>query len=78
VTIAVLRRFVPLPALAPYLPLFGGLIEVGCLWLFWDGILEARRVGRTLSREPLLFLGMTLAVLPPAFELVLWLRSWTP
>ncbi len=77
-TIALLRRAVPLPALAPYLPLFGGLIEVACLWLFWDGVLEARRVGRRLSREPLLFLGMFLAVLPPAVELVLWLRAWTP
>jgi hypothetical protein len=28
--------------------------------------------------EPLLFLGMTLTVLPPAFELVIWLHSWTP
>jgi eukaryotic-like serine/threonine-protein kinase len=78
VIVAVLRRVVPLPALAPYLPIFGGLIEVGCLWLFWDGILEARRVGQSLSKEPLLFLGMTLAVIPPAWELVLWLRAWTP
>jgi serine/threonine-protein kinase len=78
VSIAVLRRVIPLPALAPYLPIFGGLIEVGCLWLFWDGILEARRAGRPLSKEPLLFVGMALAVLPPTLELVLWLHSWTP
>jgi serine/threonine protein kinase len=78
VTIAVVRRLVPLPTIAPYLPLFGGLIEVGCLWLFWDGILEARRVGRPLSKEPLLFLGMALTVVPPTLELVLWLGSWTP
>jgi hypothetical protein len=78
VTIAALRRAISLHALAPYLPLFGGLIEVGCLWLFWDGILEARRVGRPLPKEPLLFVGMMLAVLPPTLELVLWLRAWTP
>ena len=64
--------------LAPYTPLVGGLIEVVGLYVFWTAMLECRRTDRPLRREPLLFIGMALALIPPAAELVLWLSAWQP
>jgi serine/threonine-protein kinase len=41
-------------------------------------ILEAWRCGRPLYREPLLWLGFALAVVPPVSEFVIYLSRWAP
>jgi serine/threonine protein kinase len=61
-----------------YAPLLGGLLEVVTLYLFFFSMLQAWRCSRPLRREPLLFLGMLLALLPPAADLVSYLKHWTP
>ena len=68
----------PTALIAPFIPLLGGAMELGCLALFWSGLLEARRTLRPLTKEPGLFLGMGVAVIPPAVELWGWLTFWTP
>lgn len=59
-------------------PLMGGLLEVGCLWMFCSGLLEMARTGRRLMAQPRLLAGMTLALLPPIVELIRYLLTWTP
>jgi serine/threonine-protein kinase len=52
-----------------YLPIAGGLVEIGVVYLAWRTVLDAWRTGRPLRREPLLFVGLALAVLPPFLQL---------
>jgi serine/threonine-protein kinase len=59
-----------------YIPILGGAIEIAILFFFWVSILEAWRTARPLRREPMLWLGFGLALLPPAVELILYLRNW--
>jgi hypothetical protein len=40
------------------------------LYLFWDTALEAQRIGRSLLREPRLWIGVVLSLFPPGFHLV--------
>jgi hypothetical protein len=61
-----------------YVPLFGGLIELAVVFLFWSAVLEAWRTGRPLRREPLLWLGMALALLPPVLQFVRHVSTWRP
>ncbi len=55
---------------ALYMPVLGGFIEVVMLYLFWCTVLEGWRTARPLRREPLLWLGCLLALIPPVHELV--------
>jgi serine/threonine protein kinase len=57
-----------------YAPLAGGLIEIFALYFFCDGLLECQRRSRLLRREPLLLIGFVLALVPPAIELLGYLR----
>jgi serine/threonine-protein kinase len=57
-------------AIASYIPVIGGSFELAMLYLFWDTALEAQRIGRSLVREPRLWLGVALSLFPPAFHLV--------
>ncbi len=59
-----------------YMPLLGGIIEVAALFLFWASVLEAWRTARPLRREPFLWAGCALALLPPVLELLRALRTW--
>lgn len=59
-------------------PLAGGLLEVGCLWLFWSGLLEMARTGRRLLDQPGLLVGMSLAMVPPVAALLEYILTWTP
>jgi serine/threonine-protein kinase len=61
-----------------YLPLIGGVIEIAALLLLWVGILEAWRCRRPLYREPALWLGFALAVVPPISEFFVYLARWQP
>ena len=38
---------------------------------FWDAALEARQTNRPLAREPLLWLGLALALFPPTYSMAL-------
>ncbi len=57
-----------------YIPLLGGAILVAVLFFFWCAVLEAWRTSRPLRREPLLWLGAALALIPPLIELFRALR----
>jgi serine/threonine-protein kinase len=65
-------------ALAPFVPLLGGALELLCLALFWVGVLEAHRTARALRREWMLFAGMGVALLPPLHATWSWLSNWAP
>lgn len=57
-----------------YVPLLGGALLVAVLYLFWCAVLEGWRTSRSLRREPLLWLGAALALIPPVVELFRALR----
>ena len=63
---------------ATYLPLIGGLIEVVALLLLWVSILECWRRARPLYREPAMWLGFALAIVPPVAEFFVYLSRWRP
>ncbi len=65
-------------AATTYIPLAGGVIEIAVLFFVCVAVLEARRISRPLSREPRLWLGFGLALLPPVVELTRYLTSWAP
>jgi serine/threonine-protein kinase len=54
-----------------YIPVIGGCVELLMLYRFWDTALESQRTARSLTREPLLWLGLALALLPPTYNLAL-------
>src|SRR4051794_29627177 len=58
-------------AVVSYIPVIGGCLELLMLVRFWDAALEARQTARSLAREPLLWLGLALALFPPTYNLAL-------
>jgi serine/threonine-protein kinase len=56
------------PTVASYMPVLGGVLEFMMLHRFWTAVLEARRKRRPLTREPLLWAGLCLALLPPLYH----------
>ena len=61
-----------------YMPVLGGGFELIVLFAFFSGMLECWRTARPLSREPLLFGGLALALVPPTYEFVSFLSHWAP
>jgi len=61
-----------------YVPVLGGVLELVMLYLFWSAVLEALRIQRPLSREPLLWVGLALSLLPPSAALVSVLGGGSP
>jgi eukaryotic-like serine/threonine-protein kinase len=61
-----------------YVPIAGGLLELGTLFIAWMTVLQAWRVARPLHREPRLWLGIALALVPPIVDLLRYLREWKP
>ena len=55
---------------ASYVPVVGGTLELVMVYRFWDAVLEARRTTRSLAREPLLWVGLALALVPPTYHLL--------
>jgi serine/threonine-protein kinase len=51
-----------------YLPVLGGVLELMMLFFFFGVTLEAQRVSRPLRREPLLWVGVALSLLPPVYQ----------
>lgn len=69
------------PALGDWLlwvPLLGGMMEIAALWLFWSGVIEARRTGRRLGAQRALWAGLALALVPPVHGFLEFYRGWTP
>ncbi len=64
--------------LLTYIPVLGGLLELSTLFVFFTGMLQAWRTARPLSREPLLFAGIALALLPPIWEFSRFIGAWKP
>jgi len=58
-------------AVVSYLPVIGGCLELMMLYRFWDAALEAQQTSRSLAREPLLWLGLALALFPPTYNMAL-------
>jgi hypothetical protein len=58
-------------AVVSYIPVIGGCLELLMLVRFWDAALEAGQTARSLAREPLLWLGLALALFPPTYNLAL-------
>ena len=56
-----------------YIPVIAGTIELAMVYLFWDAVLEAQQTRRSLAREPLLWLGLALALFPPTYANLAWL-----
>jgi serine/threonine-protein kinase len=61
-----------------YVPLLGGMLELAVVFLAWMAVLEAWRTQRPLQREPRLWLGLAIALLPPVASLFDYLRTWRP
>ena len=78
VSIWLLRMSFASPAVSEYVPILGGLIEVAALLLFWTAVLQGLRRSRPLAREAWLWLGMLMALVPPAWDLASYLSSWHP
>ena len=61
-----------------YVPIAGGVLELGIVFLTWMAVLQAARVGRPLVRETRLWLGLALALSPPVLDLARYLKNWKP
>jgi len=59
-----------------YFEILGAFEEILMLFFFWVTTLKAWRLARPLRREPAMWTGFALALLPPAFTLVQQLGTW--
>jgi eukaryotic-like serine/threonine-protein kinase len=57
-----------------YMPILGGILELGMVYLVWMAVLEGLRTSRPLRREPWLWLAAAVSLIPPAISS---LRHWT-
>jgi serine/threonine-protein kinase len=55
---------------ASYIPVIGGVLELGVLFAAWLVVLESRRTSRPLRREPTLWAGLGFSLVPPFLELL--------
>jgi serine/threonine-protein kinase len=65
-------------AVVTYIPVLGGLLELMMVYQVWNAVLEARRTGRLLRREPLLWIGVALSLTPPAVSFVRMMSGRPP
>ncbi len=61
-----------------YIPVLGGLIEVAALFFLWVSILQAWRTKRPLRREPMMWIGFGISVVPPVIETLRHLPAQGP
>jgi serine/threonine-protein kinase len=61
-----------------YVPVLGGVLELAVVYLFWMGVLEGRRTGRGLRREPLFWLALGLSLFPPLVSFARMLAGRAP
>jgi eukaryotic-like serine/threonine-protein kinase len=62
-------------SVAVYLPVLGGVLELGMVYLVWVAVLEANRASRPLRREPWLWLCAAISLIPPGFTGLQLLRG---
>jgi eukaryotic-like serine/threonine-protein kinase len=67
-----------LRAFVIYIPILGGILELAMVYLVWVATLEALRTSRPLRREPWLWLGALISLLPPTISFARLLRSGQP
>lgn len=58
-----------------YTPVIAGPLLTLVLYFLWISILNAWRISRPLRREPMIWLGFGLSLIPPVHNLILILRS---
>jgi hypothetical protein len=58
------------PSAGTYVPVLGAVLELMVLYTVWLAVLESLRTARPLQREPMLWIGLGLALLPPGVEFV--------
>ena len=56
----------------------GAGLEIATLFFVWVSILQCWRRSRPLYREPLVWIGFALAIVPPFIELLVYQMSWQP
>jgi eukaryotic-like serine/threonine-protein kinase len=61
-----------------YIPILGGILELGMVYLVWVAVLEAWRRSRRLRQEPWLWLAALISLLPPAVSSFRLLRGGQP
>jgi predicted Ser/Thr protein kinase len=66
------------PLWTAYVPIAGGVLELGIVCAAWTAVLEAWRTSRPLRREVRLWAGLVLAMVPPVVDLARYLRTWQP
>jgi predicted Ser/Thr protein kinase len=66
--------------LGSYVPVLGGVLELVMVYLVWTCALEALRTSRRLFHEPALWVGLSLALVPPviSFSAILFMGSAPP
>lgn len=64
--------------LSVVIPVLGGPLEFLAFYLFWVLLVEASRSGRSLAGAWKLWLGLVLALIPPAHNFLHFLWVWTP
>ena len=55
-----------LRSLVIYIPILGGVLELAMVYLVWVAVLECVRTSRPLRREPWLWVGALISLIPPA------------
>jgi serine/threonine-protein kinase len=65
-------------AVVTYIPVLGGLLELMMVYQVWIAVLEARRTGRLLRREPMLWIGVALSLAPPAVSFARMMSGRAP
>ena len=63
---------------ATYMPILGGILELGMVYFVWVAVLEAWRTARPLSREPWLWFGVLFSLVPPLVTSLRLLNGVTP
>jgi serine/threonine-protein kinase len=63
---------------ARYVPVVGGLVELAMVYCAWIVVLQAWRRARPLAAEWRLWVGIALALVPPACVLTTEILTWKP
>ena len=61
-----------------YIPILGGILELGMVYLVWVAVLEALRTARPLRREPWLWLATAVSLIPPTISSLRLLHGAQP
>ena len=67
-----------LRSLVIYIPILGGMLELAMVYLVWVAVLECLRTSRPLRREPWLWVGALISLVPPVVSSFRLLRGGQP